>query len=601
MADFLLNFYGGADQAVALFSVLAVWIAFSVFGGLAGGRHRMAEADPFVGWALVILIVTSLGVAGGVPFRWPTWVLAGAVPLAALALRRREGRVFVEAAPRILVLGAPMLLLVSAMVASQWDEFSHWLPSARYLYVADGFPNATDPVTGASFPAYPYGWPLVTYFASRISGRFVEIAGAVTNVLILLTFGLVVLRLVRLGLERDHATPSGWSLCALGGLAATLLNPTFVQKVALTSYADIATAAAVGVGGVLGWGILGAIADRDGRTRSLAAQFGLVMMLLVNLKQATFVLFVLLVIAVVLTGLADRRVRGRWPELLAAVPWMILPPLLLYGIWRYHVATELSGSELSLRPISEWFVGLVPEIVAKMGAVLAKKGGYFVLMLVAVAFGARGILRMRGPFDRIAAITGAMFLAYNAFLLLMYVAAFGRADALRAASLWRYNMHLGLLGVAFAAYGLAVAWRRYGGIRIPQSLLGRLAVVLMVIAPVAFAGKLRFDRDAGYRHYRMVGSESARLLRPSARFFVFDPAGSGESALIARYEVGRADALLGYVSVYHDSRASTLTAILRKKSPDNLIVFSTTPEVLAAVGLALDADRSYLLAAGEQR
>jgi len=82
----------------------------------------------------------------------------------------------------MVVLGAPMLLLVSAMMASQWDEFSHWLPSARYLYVTDGFPDGRDPVTGASFPAYPYGWPLATYFASRLSGRFVEIAGALTNV-----------------------------------------------------------------------------------------------------------------------------------------------------------------------------------------------------------------------------------------------------------------------------------------------------------------------------------------------------------------------------------------------------------------------------------
>jgi len=501
----------------------------------------------------------------------------------------------------MVVLGAPMLLLVSAMMASQWDEFSHWLPSARYLYVTDGFPDGRDPVTGASFPAYPYGWPLATYFASRLSGRFVEIAGALTNVLILLTFGLVVIRLVRFGLGRDDASPSGWALCAVGGLAVTLLNPTFVQKVVLTSYADVATAAAVGIGGVLGWRLLCSIADEDEGTRNLAAQFGLVMMLLVNLKQATFVLLVLLVLAVVSTGIVDRRVRRRWPKLLSATPWMIMPPLVLYGIWRYHVATEFPGSELSLRPLSEWFIGLIPEIIAKMGAVLAKKGGYLALMLVAVALGVRAVFRMRGPVDRIAAITGAMFLAYNAFLLLMYVAAFGRADALRAASLWRYNMHLGLLGVAFAAYGIAVAWRHFGGIRIPPSLLGRLAIVLMVIAPLAFAGKMRFDRDAGYRHYRMVGSESARLLSPAARFFVFDPAGSDESALIVRYEVGRADALLGYVSVYHDTRTSTLTAMLRKKSPDNLIVFSTTPEVLAAVGLALDANRSYLLAAAEQR
>jgi len=597
MTDFLLNFYGGADQAVGLASALGVWIAFAVFGGLAGGDRRLAEADPFVGWALVALIVTTLGVAADVPFRWTTWPLVAAAPLAALALWRRDARLLPPEGLRILLLGAPMLLLISAMMASQWDEFSHWLPSARHLYVNDRFPDAADPVIGVSFPAYPYGWPLVRYIASRVSGRFVEIAGAVTNVLILLTFGLVVVRLVRLGLGRDETAPSGWTLCALGGLAATLLNPTFVQKVALTAYADVATAAAVGLGGVLGWRMLGAIADETPGARSLAMQFGLVMMLLVNLKQATFVLFVLLVIAVVSTGVADRQVRARWPDLLAATPWMVLPPLLLYGIWRYHVAAELPGAEMSLRPLSEWFIELVPDILAMMGVVLAKKGGYLGVMVVAVVLGARGVLRMRTPLDRLAVITGAMFLAYNAFLLLMYVAAFGRNDSLRVASLWRYNMHLGLLCVAFAAYGLAAAWQRSAGARVLPRAVGTLAIVLMVIAPVVFASKLRFDRDARYRHFRTVGAESAQLLEASARYYVLDPTGSGESAVIVRYEVARPEALLGYVGAFHDSRTDTVKSILKQSAPDNLIVFSSTPQVLAAVGVHLDPNHSYLLAA----
>ncbi|WP_303855940.1 hypothetical protein, partial [Salinicola salarius] len=55
----------------------------------------------------------------------------------------------------------------------------------------------------------------------------------------LLTFGLVAVRLIREGLGReDEATKPGWGLLALGALSATLLNPTFAQKIVLTSYAD---------------------------------------------------------------------------------------------------------------------------------------------------------------------------------------------------------------------------------------------------------------------------------------------------------------------------------------------------------------------------
>jgi len=92
---------------------------------------------------------------------------------------------------------------------------------------------------------------------------------------------------------------------ALGGLAVTVVNPTFAQKVVLTAYADTATAVCVGFGGVLGWRMLDAMARGAAKdARRLAFEVGLVMSVLVNLKQATVVLFALVIGAIAIIGTA---------------------------------------------------------------------------------------------------------------------------------------------------------------------------------------------------------------------------------------------------------------------------------------------------------
>ena len=126
-------------------------------------------------------------------------------------------------------------------------------------------------------------------------------------------------------------------------------------------------------------------------------------------------------------------------------------------IW---VETELGGTILSVRPIDQWFIDLIPQIIWKMLVVFSKKGAYFVLMFVATVFAIRGMIRLQTPLDRLAIIVGAIFLGYNSFLLFTYVTVFRERDALRAVSLWRYNMHLGPLGMAFATYGLALLWKK---------------------------------------------------------------------------------------------------------------------------------------------
>ncbi len=57
-------------------------------------------------------------------------------------------------------------LLNQGRLASEWDEFSHWMDTAKILTTLDDF--GTNPAAFASFPSYPPGMSLFQYFFQKI-------------------------------------------------------------------------------------------------------------------------------------------------------------------------------------------------------------------------------------------------------------------------------------------------------------------------------------------------------------------------------------------------------------------------------------------------
>ena len=368
----------------------------------------------------------------------------------------------------------------------------------------------------------------------------------------------------------------------------------------LTSYADTSTAVCVGVGGVLGWRMLDALArGKPGEANRLALQIGLVMLVLVNLKQATVFLFILVVGAVLLAGLRDPAIRVR--NLAKTVPALILPAIVIYGVWRYYVTTALTGVELAVRPFDQWYIDLIGQILWKMLVVFSKKGAYLALMVAAVGFAVRAMIRFRTPFDRLAVIVGTVFIGYNAFLLFAYVSTFGQADSLRVASLWRYNMHLGPLGVVFAAYGLGLLWKDRVPGRFKEKRLAWLPVALILIAPLVFTHKLRFDRHPPVPHFRAVGGDVAKTIKPGDKLFVVDPHGSGASGVITRFELAAMMAAFkGYIGAFHPHSLANFRRVFHESEFSHVLVHSWTPEVLQVLGMELKDHASTLLKSDDE-
>ncbi|MDA0305442.1 MAG: hypothetical protein O3B76_04045 [Proteobacteria bacterium] len=598
MDGYLGYFFEHGGQIISFASAALLWLGFCALGAVLTGPERYQEATPIYGWALISFTFTALGVFTPIPFTTLAMGFGLLSIVAGVTVLRRGDDFLPPGTLKVVVLTIPLLLLVSAMVGSQWDEFGHWLMSPRQLLEIDTFPDHSNKHLAGSLPAYPYGWHFVTYLASRIAGRLVENAAALVNVFLLLSFGLVAVRLLREGQmdNEDEKAPflvPGWGLLAVGGLAGTLLNPTFVQKIALTAYADVATTVTIGFGGVLGWKMLGALAAGDRESaKHLAWQVGLVMLVLVNLKQATVVLFAFVVGAIVLAGLRDSAIR--FADLMRTLPAMLAPGIVIYLIWRFYVTTELSGAEMSIRPFDTWLIGYIPEILWKMIVVLSKKGAYLGLMAVATVFAVRGFICFKTPFDRLAVIVGAVFLGYNAFLFFVYVSTFGKFDGLRVASLWRYNTHLGMLGVAFAAYGLGILWKDRVPAGIKELKLAWIPIALIVVAPFVFVKKLRFDRQPPVPFYRSVGADLVGIIKPGDQLLIADPGGSGESGMITRYEL-HGIGWAGYISLYHYPTVKLFRKLFSSGKLTHMLVHSVTPPLAAASPVALENGKSYLL------
>lgn len=595
MNDYLRNFIEHSGQVDSLLAAAVLWIGLAAIGSLFIGKDQPREAAPFLGWAVVSFVFTTFGVLTNIPFSY--LALAMILPVLfgiGLAWRRKIGFLPGDIL-KMAVLAAPLILLVSAMIGSQWDEFTDWLMTPRLLLRTDAFPNRDNVHLSGALAAYPFGWHYIAYLASKIGGRFLENAGALINLFMLLTFGLISARLILAGSGRAYENISrGWGLYALGGLFATVLSTTFAQKVALTSYADVSTAAILGIAGLLGWRMLEAISDeQESIARRYAIQIGLLMMLLVNLKQSTVALFAIFVFALFLTGLRDPRIKIT--NLLRQLPWIIIPGIIIFLLWRHYVSMELSSSEMSVRPISQWYISYIPDILLRMLTVLSKKGAFLILFVVVVFFGVRAALRYRTPFDRLALLVALVFLGHNAFLLFAYVTTFGKFDALRVASYWRYNMQLGMLGVVFMSYGVGYAWKQYGEHRFDIRKLSWLPVLLMVVMPFVFANKLRFDRFQPTSHYRTVGADLGELLTMGDTLLVLDPKGSGESAAISRYELGGSDIYKMYVSLYQKPSFKSISQLISKYAFSHILIHSVTPDVTGVLRMELANDQSYLV------
>lgn len=574
--------------------------------GFLVGARRPAIAL-VAGWGICGLVTVALGTIASIPLD----ILAVGLGIAGLAGLVRAGVVGFEdralvSEGRLFLLSIPLLLLVAAMSPSQYDEFSHWLPNLAYLSAYDHFSTAAVPNDLSDWPGYPSGLALPAYAVSLMTGQLAESGAIVWNALLLIAAGctitrIMVLRLKAVGGGLDRR-PIPWSLAIFGVLLGGLLSPSFVPKIALTNYGDNAATVVIAV--ILGLVLEAEFAEPAQRRRRLAVA-GWCAAALVNIRQDSLVLFVLLIIGIALALLSRAIVDEERPR--ARDYLLLLPaPLVTTLLWRHYVSREMPGGDFSILPFSQWHWALMPATLREMGHVAMNKSGMFVLLLVvsATAIVALAMPRRFTPLQRFALVAGAAVALGNiAFLTFAYLAAgFADGEVRSAASFWRYATHGGQALVLAGIVLIPTKWLRDGRLSRPGVAL---LVLVTLSLPLATAKFLRFDLQAHTAYLRTAGREIATRDKDARQIVLIDENGDSSNLNQVRYQVLVADQIgrskpPALDRFYNGIDPGAISAI---GQADYVWVYEGTPDLSALTSLPLEGKTSYLLkrSAGGER
>jgi hypothetical protein len=476
-----------------LLAVLITWGIGAVLllaGAGLTGRRVAPEIQIGAGWGALCLALTGWGVFVPLSLRLPALVFAAAALAVLLRPTRRPPLANWITLGRMAALSLPLWLIMAPIRPSQPDTFLNLLPNAFYLVDYGRLPSAHLPPSFSLLPAAPYDTQFLGFLGALLQPVYPAAGMSLVNIMLQLLAGLAIAR----ALTRSPPTQPGappWGMLALGLLLATLLNPGFVPRIDFTAYAEPALAATALLAVwlfVTGQGEL-ALGRPPAQTLALA----LVLAAMVDIKQSGIGLVACIAGAAMVTLWAERTVpRAEAARFVLAA---LLPALLLYALWRYWVA-HAGVAELTLLPFADWNWRTLPATAVSAFSVIVGKGAYFGCVVAALAL-LPLLLTRQGwtATTRLLAFFAALFVLYNCFLLLTYIAVFPVAMSEAAHSYFRYNTHLSLvlvLALALSVRDLVPAdW--FEGRR--SKPLAAIVVAATLLVPLAFAKRLRFDLE----------------------------------------------------------------------------------------------------------
>jgi hypothetical protein len=481
-----------AALASALASA-AVPIVTCMAAGLAVGRgdSRWPGADMLAGFGLLGGALTVLAVATPFPLSGLMIALAGLSVIAPAIQRKIPGG---SATWIALALVSPVLIRAAGNQASLWDEFWHWLPSAAYAFGHDSLVKVDLAPSFSHFPGYPQAMPLMIAAASLVAGRFLEAAGPVVNVALLVGASALLADAIAAALaRRKRLTAAGTPLFLVASAVAVtiVLNPGLNGNVVLSSYADCATMVAVGALGLIGVEMLMGLAGggtgntEDILASNLAWRFGFIAALLVNLKQANPVLLALVIAGLAGAALRDPAIERR--RALALLPRMLGPAIVVFVIWRWYVMTNVPHGEAFFRSFDAWNFRLLPAVLAAAWGQITSAPLFHAMMWIVTAAGIAAFFTLPRKLSEargLAMVCATVWLGYNVFLLAVYLGSWTSHEAETAADYWRYAPHVALLALYAPVMALATgrwpAWMnlRSGAPALAAALLALCALPL---------------------------------------------------------------------------------------------------------------------------
>jgi hypothetical protein len=607
-AEVLTQIFPAARGALAC---VAIVVGLAVLGrGLRKGAEFQA-ADILCGWGLVAAFMTTISVLYARPLEAARFIVFGAMLLAAIPAVRQK---YFNSPFWCLVAvpGLVILLAINILGIATWDDFSHWVPNALYVWQNDGVPSSGLPTSHSVWPGYPYAVPFLTYLASHLAGGFLVEGGAMLNFLLLLAFAAMLTEVRHPPFQEQGISviSVGWLCFAL--LAVTFLNPNFNTSFTMTNQADTSTMVAVGALGLMFWNLIDALVHKDGAAKQkLFQQILFVSTLLVLVKQGNLALLGLLIIAFVVVSWKNKVLK----EASALVLLVLLVAFLSRYIWQHHVDTELAGNGKGLMPVHEWRWDLLAPVLSAMGGEALRRSGCFGLILVASVYGIVSLFRAPDRVRNFAILAGIVGGGYVIFLMICYIGgAFNERESREAASFYRYGTHVGLLniGLIWIAAPRMLGWlqeRMKIFSLTPWSKASAGACLFAVVAlPISLLLNPKWliaAPNSQVCSFRNQARSIAGKLPEDTRLAIIEPETSGKFSQIVNFELsleGRTGASVAETvdRLKVDRLSSRIKTFQQGDNIDAIYVEKAKQAPVQIMGFTNDAAAIFLLREGRQ-
>ena len=181
MIDLLIEVLPSQEQTIGLFSVFLASLVMSIIGRSISSECVLGGSTLLMGWGIGSLMYTGVATLSTINLSNVVWALILVSFGSIVFLKRHEIELLTVKPWRILVLGLPFLLIVSAKYPSEVDVLSHWLYNVIYLVDYGTFPRPGLPQSLSAYTGFPYNHTFALHFVSVLAGEMAESAGNVIN------------------------------------------------------------------------------------------------------------------------------------------------------------------------------------------------------------------------------------------------------------------------------------------------------------------------------------------------------------------------------------------------------------------------------------
>ena len=484
-----------------------------------------------------------------------------------------------------LLILSPLIWLALVINQAQWDDYTHWLVSARYLFKAGHLPVSEIPVLNHSTPSYPWARAMLhAWVNSQISDFSFKIQ-PLFNLLFassLLMWAPVFLTHV---LETVSLKQKLASIAAYSWLIVMLIL-CVGSNAMMSSYADpIYAMCVVHLFHLMCFSAITNSAFFQGKSK-LEPSILLLIAAPLTLKSSGIYFSIILIFlfwlyqvghALQKDGTLDWR---RISQQLLIHLMYLAPAIVLYYLWSYYVERENIKLTFTLQPIENWHLDILPSIIMSMFKEMASRPYTYIAAIITSV-----ILLVRWRYRKIQNHDSSVFLfigigfffATLFFQLLVYCVSFGEGEAARAASFNRYMTPAGLV-MWMTLFVCLVEQIRFISVRKQLvkglfSLFAFLAVV--IVSDEKLASKQRFSNT--------VITEATRLgqtLPQGSTLLFIDLLGNGFIPTVMRFYLDdRVKAK--YVSTYSYSGRITPRMLADWSDGYDYVYFVSIPEYVA--------------------